>query len=310
MATRASTLPNGRVSATIPNMSPRFTKFEGFGNDYLVFEANQLAGVGHLGSFASRICNRHYGAGADGIAIVSESPALAGGHESESDFGVRIFNPDGSEAGMSGNGTRCAASYLFYHDLWSNELLRLQTRNGIKRYHFLERPGKGSFLFRSELGQPRFDSSSIPFQTDQPLERVIDYPLEVGGEILKMTALQMGNPNCCVFVDDFEAIDWRRLGPLIENHPQFPERTNVIFIRVRDRQNIEERIWERGVGETESSGTCSCAAVVASVINGKCDRRIDVHAPGGIIPIEWRDDDEVVLTGSAGVVYSGEWLMD
>ena len=125
---------------------------------------------------------------------------------------------------------------------------------------------------------------------------------------LKVTALQMGNPNCCVFVDDFKELDWRRLGPIIENHPQFPERTNVIFIRVRDRRNIEERIWERGVGETESSGTCSCAAMVASVINGKTDRAVDVHPPGGILPIEWREDGEVVLTGRAELVYNGDWL--
>jgi diaminopimelate epimerase len=285
-----------------PNM--RFTKFQGFGNDYLVFEAEQLAEAGDLGSFAKRICNRHYGAGADGIAIAS--PAAA----DEADFSVRIFNPDGSEAGMSGNGTRCASAYLFFHGLWTKDLLRLQTRNGIKRYHLLECSGNGSFLFRSELGQPRFDSASIPMTTARPIDQVMDYPLNVDGADLKVTALQMGNPNCCVFVDDFEAIDWRRLGPLIENHPQFPERTNVIFIRVRDRRNIEERIWERGVGETESSGTCSCAAAVASVINGKCDRTINVYAPGGLIPIEWRDDDEVILTGTAGVVYSGEWLMD
>ncbi len=211
---------------------------------------------------------------------------------------------------MSGNGTRCAAAYLFFHGLWSNELLRLQTRNGIKRYHLLERSGSGSFLFRSELGQPKFDTNSIPMTTGAQLDRVIDYPLDVDGQTLRITALQMGNPNCCVFVDDFDAIDWRRLGPLLENHRQFPERTNVIFIRVVDRANIEERIWERGVGETESSGTCSCAAVVSTVINDKCDRRIDVHAPGGLIPIEWRDDNEVVLTGTAAVVYSGEWLVD
>jgi diaminopimelate epimerase len=281
----------------------RFTKFQGFGNDYLVFEAEQLAAVDDLGSFARRICNRHYGAGGDGIAIASRDDA------GDADFWVRIFNPDGSEAGMSGNGTRCAAAYLFFHDLWSNELLTLQTRNGLKRYHLLER-NHGSFSFRSELGQPRFDSASIPMTADKPLAQVIDYPLAVDGRTLKVTALQMGNPNCCTFVDDFNDIDWRRLGPLIENHPQFPERTNVIFIRVLNRGQIEERIWERGVGETESSGTCSCAAVVASVINNKCDRRIDVHAPGGVIPIEWRDDNEVVLTGSAAAVYSGEWLVD
>jgi diaminopimelate epimerase len=283
---------------------PRFTKFQGFGNDYLVFEAGQLAAVDDLGSFARRICNRHYGAGGDGIAIASPAET------DEADFRVRIFNPDGSEAGMSGNGTRCAASYLFFHGLWRNDLLRLQTRNGIKRYHLLERRDDGSFYFRSELGQPRFDSNSIPMTTDKPLERVIDYPLGVDGRTLKVTALQMGNPNCCIFVDNFDEVDWRRLGPLVENHPRFPERTNVIFIRVRNRARIEERIWERGVGETESSGTCSCAAVVASVINDKCDRKIDVHAPGGVIPIEWRDDNEVVLTGSAGVVYTGEWLVN
>jgi diaminopimelate epimerase len=281
---------------------PRFTKFHGYGNDYIVFEALQLTEVGDLGNFARRVCNRHYGAGADGIAVAAVS------EESSSDFEVRIFNPDGSEAGMSGNGTRCAASYLFFHNLWSNDLLRLQTRNGIKRYHLLERPANGSFVFRSELGQPKFDTSSIPMLTDQPLERVIDYPLAVGDETVRITALQMGNPNCCIFVDDFRRIDWRRLGPLIENHPRFPERTNVIFVRVADRENIEERLWERGVGETESSGTCSCAAVVASVINGKTDRRVNVHAPGGLLPIEWRDDGEVVLTGRADVVYSGEWL--
>jgi diaminopimelate epimerase len=283
---------------------PRFTKFHGYGNDYIVFEADQVAEAGDLGSFARRICNRHYGAGADGVAVARRS------ENDGSDFEVRIFNPDGSEAGMSGNGTRCAAAYLFFHGLWSNDLLRLQTRNGLKRYHLIERSGHGSFLFRSELGQPKLDSASIPLLTAESLDRVIDLPLAVGDETVRITALQMGNPNCCIFVDDFEKIDWRRLGPLIENHPLFPERTNVIFVRVVDRTNIEERIWERGVGETESSGTCSCAAVVASVINGKTDRRVSVHAPGGVISIEWRDDGEVVLTGSAEVVYSGEWLQE
>jgi diaminopimelate epimerase len=289
-------------------MSPRFTKFHGFGNDYLVFEAEQLADIADLGDFSRRICNRHYGAGADGIAVVSEPPAVAGGQERNSDFEVRIFNPDGSEAGMSGNGTRCAASYLFFHDIWSNDHLRLHTRDGVKRYHLRDRPGRGSFLFDSELGQPKLDSASIPMTVQPATDRVIDYPLPVGDEMIRVTALQMGNPNCCVFVDDFDQIDWRRLGHLIENHRQFPERTNVIFIKVLNRADIAERIWERGVGETESSGTCSCAAVVASVINGKTNRQVDVHAPGGLIPIEWRDDGEVVLTGRAEVVYQGEWL--
>jgi len=294
------TLAIARVSA----MHPRFTKFHGYGNDYLVFEAEQLSTVADLGDFARRICQRHHGAGADGIAIVAASGAAI------ADFTVRIFNPDGSEAAMSGNGTRCAASYIFFRNLWSDCQLRLETRNGIKKYFLLERSERGSFLFRSELGQPRFDNASIPMFTPEPLDRVIDFPLNTGGEMLQVTALQMGNPNCCLFVDQFADLDWRRLGPQIENHPLFPERTNVIFIRVTDRHNIEERLWERGVGETESSGTCSCAAVVAAVIKGKTERRVEVHAPGGIIPIEWREDGEVVLTGRADLVYSGQWLLE
>src|SRR5256714_3031806 len=177
----------------------RFPKFHGSGNDYIVFEADQLENVSDLGDFARRICNRHYGAGADGIAVVSEpGPVGVAGAPEDADFRVRIFNPDGSEAGMSGNGTRCAASYLFFHGLWSDALLRLQTRNGIKRYHLLERSVAGLFRFKSELGQPRFDTTSIPMTTNEPLERVIDYPLNVDGEVLKITALQMGNPNCCI----------------------------------------------------------------------------------------------------------------
>src|SRR5438309_4988667 len=199
----------------------RFTKFQGFGNDYIVFEADQLSEVSDVGSFARRVCNRHYGAGADGIAVAQVSAG------DQSDFRIRIFNLDGSEAGMSGNGTRCAAAYLFFHGLWTKDSLQLQTRNGVNRYHLLDRSG-GSFLFRSELGQPKFDSTSIPMQTSEPLSRVTDYPLVVDEQEVRVTALQMGNPNCCIFVDDFDSIDWRRLGPLIENHPQFPERTNVI----------------------------------------------------------------------------------
>jgi diaminopimelate epimerase len=283
-------------------MAINFTKFQGFGNDYIVFAAEQLSGIDSLNDFARAVCDRHYGAGADGIDVVS--PA----EDPSADFVVRIFNVDGSEANLSGNGTRCAAAYLFYYERWSREELRLQTRAGVKRYRLLDRLGPGSYLFESELGQPKFDSASVPMLTNDPLERIVDYPLGVAGAIYPVTALQMGNPNCCVFVDDFEELDWRRIGRAIEIHPLFPERTNVIFVRVRDRGNIEERIWERGVGETESSGTCSCAAVVASVINDKTDRRVNVHAPGGLIPIEWREDGEVVLTGRADVVYSGQWL--
>ena len=306
-------------------MPPKFIKFHGFGNDYIVIESGELAlaeiATTRLGEFARRICNRHYGAGADGIAVVGTV------EDQGADFHVRIFNPDGSEASLSGNGTRCAAAYLYYKNIWTAEELRLSTRAGIKLYLLREQsglrstagetpavPGSGRYLFDSELGQPKFASESIPMITKEPLEKVIDYELEVAGALFPVTALQMGNPNCCIFVNDFEALDWRKIGRALENHAQFPERTNVVFVRVLDRNTIELRIWERGVGETEASGTCSCAAAVAAMINGKTERRVNVLMPGGEAKIHWRvgrdggDDGEVVITGTAEVVYEGDWL--
>ena len=280
-------------------MAPQFTKFHGLGNDYLVIETEQLAGIDDLGEFARRICNRHYGAGGDGIAIVGKSDTDA------ADFTCRIFNPDGSEAGLSGNGTRCAVAYLHHNGLWSKDELRLSTRTGLKRYFLRGKPAPGKYLFESELGQPKFRSESIPMSIDPPLESVIDYPFET----FQITAMQMGNPNCCIFTNDFDSLDWRAIGKRIENHPWFPDRTNVVFVRVIDRQLIELRIWERGVGETSASGTCSCAGAVAAMVNDKADRHVRVVMEGGEVKIQWRQhDDQVVITGTAEVVYSGQWL--
>lgn len=283
-------------------MPPRFTKFHGLGNDYLVIEAAQLGGVDDLGEFARRICNRHYGAGGDGIAIISKSQT------GDADFTCRIFNPDGSEAGLSGNGTRCAVAYLYYAGLWSKNELRLSTKSGLKRYFQRGQTGPGKFLFESELGQPKFDSPSIPMSIAPALEQVIGYVLPVNGEPVIITAMQMGNPNCCIFVDDFDELNWRRLGKAIETHPQFPDRTNVVFVRVVERKLIELRIWERGVGETTASGTCSCAGAVAAMINEKADRDVRVVMKGGEVRIHWRPDGEVVITGTAELVYSADWL--
>jgi diaminopimelate epimerase len=286
-------------------MPIRFIKFHGYGNDYLVIDAGDLNEITNLNKFARAICDRHYGAGADGIAVVS-APEID--ETDEADFRVRIFNPDGSEAGLSGNGTRCAASYLFYTQRWDKSELRLATRSGVKRYFLREQIGTGTYLFDSELGRPRLESHSVPMITEESLLRVIGYPLVVEGETFNVTALEMGNPNCSIFVDDFEKVDWRRFGKAIENHQQFPDRTNVEFIRVLDRERIELRIWERGVGETTASGTCSCAAAIASMINGFTDRQIEVRTQGGTVNVLWQNDGQVVLTGIAEIVYQGEWL--
>ena len=294
----------------------RFVKFHGYGNDYLVFEASELRGVGlsdgferldvgePFPEFVRRVCDRHFGAGSDGVAVVETL-----GEGAEADFRLRIFNPDGGEAAMSGNGSRCAAAYLHFGGLWADEELRFSTRAGVKRYTLRGRPGPGAFRFEAEIGRPRFDSASVPVLTAEPLAEVRDYPLALpGGETVRVTALQMCNPNCCAFFDDLEATDWRRLGRAIESHAAFPERTNVEFVRVLDRQNIEARVWERGAGETLSSGTGACAAAVASMVGGHTDRQVRVSMPGGLLEVLWREDGEVLLTGTANVVYRGEWL--
>ena len=283
-------------------MHPKFTKFHGLGNDYLVFETDQLAEITDLGEFARRICNRHYGAGGDGIAILGK---LTG---DEADFSCRIFNPDGSEAGLSGNGTRCAVAYLYHKGVWTKDELLLSTRTGLKRYFLRGQPAPGKFLFESELGEPKFDTQSIPMSISPPRDDVIRYPLPVNGVPIMITAMQMGNPNCCIFVDDFGELNWRQLGKAIEVHPQFPDRTNVVFVKVLGRDLIELRIWERGVGETTASGTCSCAGAVASMINDKTERDVRVIMEGGEVRIKWRADGQVVITGTAEVVYSGQWL--
>jgi diaminopimelate epimerase len=284
-----------------------FVKFHGYGNDYIVCEAGELAGVaaGDVPEFVRRVCDRHYGVGGDGIATLE--PAT--GDDGAADFVLRIFNPDGSEAAMSGNGSRSAASFLYFRGLWREEELRLSTRAGVKLYRLLEQDGRGRYRFAAEIGRPALDSATIPFLTGEARERVIDFPLELEtGEVVRLTALQMCNPNACVFVEDFERADWRRVGRAIESHARFPQRTNVEFVRVRDRRTIEVRVYERGVGPTLSSGTGACAAAVAACLNELTDRRVRVEMEGGRLEVEWRDDGEVLLTGEAEVIYRGEWL--
>ncbi|MDT7688196.1 MAG: diaminopimelate epimerase [Acidobacteriota bacterium] len=303
----------------------RFVKFHGYGNDYLVFEAAQLGAAGWRGGFerfdvgepftdfVRRICDRHFGAGADGVAVVEPLTGEVGADFRprifNADFRLRIFNPDGGEAAMSGNGSRCAAAYLHFEGLWAAEELRFTTRAGVKLYTLRGRPRPGAFRFEAEIGRPRFDSASIPMLTHGPLAEVRDYPLALAdGETVAVTALQMCNPNCCTFVNDLERVDWRRLGRAIESHAAFPEHTNVEFVSIVDRRNIEARVWERGAGETLSSGTGACAAAVASMIGGRTDRHVRVSMPGGLLEVLWREDGEVLLTGTAEVIYRGEWL--
>jgi len=289
--------------------SIKFCKLHGFGNDYIVFEAQDLCDVSSIGNFAETVCHRNTGIGGDGIAVLEKSENEA------ADYSCRIVNPDGSEAGFSGNGTRCAVAYLHFKNLWREKSLKLKTRSGIKIYELLKQENF-TFWFLAELGQPKFDlpatalSKSLFPNAEELLANKKGFSLllpEVGF-IIAFIFVDVGNPVAVIFMDEFSDFDWRQLGSKLEILPVFPERTNVVFAKAIDKENIEIRIWERGAGETSSSGTCSIAAAVASAFVGKTDRKVSVHAEGGTTEAVWREDGEMLITGRADLAFCGEWF--
>ena len=277
-----------------------FSKFQGFGNDYIVIESGDIPDAMPLDKLAIAICHRTNGAGSDGIAVLEKLD------DSEADYHCEIVNPDGSTAGFSGNGTRCAVAYLHYNRLWTDADLRLRTRSGVKNYHLNERKGDGEFWFNAEIGKPRFASEEIPVLLETRRDHVINEPIVVDGRHYAFSAINVGNPVACIFVENFN-FDWLSVGRAMEVHEKFPERVNIVFVKIDDRENIELRIWERGAGETSASGTCSSAAAVLSAFMLKTDRKVMVHSPGGTTDVLWRGDDEILITGRADLAYSGEW---
>ena len=278
----------------------KFCKFHGFGNDYIVIEASELGDVKDIGEFTKKICHRNTDVGGDGIAILEKLDGEV------ADYNCRIINPDGSEAGFSGNGTRCAVAYLYYKNLWRETSLKLKTKSGIKSYELLKQDNF-TYWFLAELGQPKFD---LPETSINEKQNSKEFGLLIPSEemAIRFTFVDVGNPVAVIFLEDFDQIDWRRFGSKIEVAPIFPERTNVVFVKIIDRANIEIRIWERGAGETSSSGTCSIAAAVASAFTDKTGRIVAVHAPGGTTETVWREDDEMMITGRADLAFCGEYF--
>lgn len=280
-----------------------FSKFHGFGNDYVVIEAQQLAGVGDIFEFTKAFCDRHTGVGSDGIAILEKID------DQFADFSCRIINPDGSEAGFSGNGTRCAVAYAYFKNLWSAPVLRLKMNTGVKNYKLVRTESAGHYWFDAEIGKPKLASDEVPFASAEPLLSVIDQPVTVHDHSLLVSGVNVGNPVACVFVENFE-FDWRSIGRELECHPIFPARANIVFVKVIDRENIELRIWERGAGETSASGTCSSGAAVLTAFRGQTGRQVNVLSPGGTTVVTWRHDDEILILGRADFVFSGMYRSD
>jgi diaminopimelate epimerase len=279
----------------------KFTKVHSLGNDFIVIDPDESAGIVDVPGLARRLCDRHVGVGADGLLLISIENRERGLVH------FRIFNADGSEPEISGNGLRCAAAHLFHQNKIKPPDVTFRTDIGNRLCNLLEVQNNRSQI-RIEMGTPRLNSKDIPFDDGVFHEKIIDYPLSIHHKIYPVTVVSLGNPHCALFYDRFPArIEWQEIGREIEYHPFFPNRINVEFIRVLSRREIEVLFWERGVGETLSSGSCSSAAAVASILKGLTDRKVTVKTFLGQVIVEW-EEDKVYQSGPAEIVFDGVLL--
>jgi diaminopimelate epimerase len=268
-------------------------KFHSYGNDFLVIESRYLS-EDNYASFSRAVCKPHFGVGAEGCVVLEK--------KSGQEFGIRIFNQDGSEAGMSGNGVRCAAAYVHRQEVVESGEIRFLTTSGQKSYRILEaQPPVWKYV--STLGVPSFVPKDIPIRLSEGRRSGHQYELTVGERTIMVTPLHVGNPQCVVFVESLpKTSEFELLGKALERHSFFPERTNVSFVKVMNAQEIAIRIWERGVGPTHSSGTGSSGAGVASILLGKVSSPLKVSTETGTQLVEWEPPGQVTLTGEARFV--------
>ena len=272
-----------------------FAKGHGLGNDYIVMSRQDLPFDLSEASIV-RICDRNWGIGSDGILM--QVPTT------RADFGLRIFNPDGSEAEKSGNGLRIFSKWLRDHGLAKQDRFTVDTKGGVVECQCRVRRGRVEFVI-VEMGRATFRAPEIPM--NGPDREVVAVPLQLAdGSTVKATAVSVGNPHCIVFVDHLDSDVCRRVGPLIETHPAFPNRTNVQFAKVADKRTLDILIWERGAGYTLASGSSSCGAASAAVRNGLCGHgRVTVRMPGGDLIVDVRPDWSLKLEGPVEEVYTG-----
>ncbi len=275
----------------------KFTKMHGIGNDFVVVNAlSEAPDESRLHDVSRKANDRKFGVGGDGLILVLPSKVA--------DFKMRMFNPDGSEAEMCGNGIRCFAKYVFDRKLIPEPQVKVETLAGVKILKLLTRAGKVEAV-RVDMGSPRLLRSEIPMRGDDNGE-VIAEGLKAEGRRFEITAVSMGNPHVVIYEDNLDTVPVARYGPAIENHKSFPQRTNVHFVQICNSSEIIVRTWERGAGETLACGTGACACVVASVLNKRTSRTVLVHLPGGDLRVEWTGDNRVMMTGAAEEVFEGE----
>ena len=274
----------------------RFTKMHGCGNDYVYVDCFRES-VPDPAGLARAVADRHCGVGSDGLILIA--PAAA------ADVRMRMFNADGSESAMCGNGIRCVAKYAWDHALARANPMRVQTLAGVKTIQLMIENGL-VVAATVDMGEPILEPTLIPVNTPGP--RAVDVPLLVGGQALAITCVSMGNPHAVIYVDDVAGVPLETLGPKVERHAAFPQRVNAHWVQVHSADEVTMRTWERGSGVTQACGTGASAVCVAGVLTGRTARKIITHLPGGDLELEWRQaDGRVYMTGPATEVFQGDW---
>ena len=273
----------------------KFTKMHGIGNDYVYVNCFEES-VKNPAEVSKFVSDRHFGIGSDGLILISPS-AIA-------DFRMNIYNADGSQAEMCGNGIRCVAKYVYDYGLTDKTEISVETLAGIKYLRLQVENGKVASV-EVNMGAPILEPKEIPVAVEE--SPVVNVPVEVKGKIYHMTCVSMGNPHAIIFMNNVKDLDISAIGPYFENHTVFPKRTNTEFVEVLDRNTVNMRVWERGSDEALACGTGACATTVACILNDKTENEVTVHLLGGDLKIRWdREANQVYMTGPATVVFDGE----
>ena len=274
----------------------KFTKMEGCGNDYVYVNGFDYK-IDNPNELSKKVSDRHFGIGSDGLIIINPSNVA--------DFKMSMYNADGSEGKMCGNGIRCVAKFVYDYGMTDKDVITVETLSGIKTLKLTIDKGKVS-LVRVDMGMPIIRAKDVPVISEK--ETVIDEPIEILGKQYNITCVSMGNPHAVTFIEDTEHFDIEKIGSCFENHHMFPDRINTEFIQIIDRNTIKMRVWERGSGETLACGTGACASVVACVLNNLTENKVTVKLLGGDLEIEYNEDENTVyMTGPARIAFTGEW---
>lgn len=272
----------------------KFTKMQGIGNDYIYINCFEEK-VQNPSELSVKLSERHFGIGSDGIILIEPSE--------KADCRMDIYNADGSQAMMCGNGIRCVGKYVYERSIAKKDVLKVDTMSGVKTLFLDVQDGKVRSV-KVDMGKPAFYAADIP--VDYPKEQLIDEPVAFGSEEYRITCVSMGNPHCVLFVDGVNEVKIEKIGPKLECDRIFPKRANIEFVQVLSKDEINMRVWERGSGETWACGTGACAAAVACAVNYKTGRSVTVHLKGGDLQIEWDEKtDTVRMRGPAEFVFDG-----